>query len=183
MAAAMMARTSIEPSAGPTPTAWLIRMFRDSCSCLDWVTTTSHSAPTPVFTPYARTPFETMDSTSRRAERMRPCASSDSASGTPAAMSATWRQESGRSRRMGGGMALAAISGTKGSGLGRRPRGPGFKVAAIALEYHAHIARTADGTRLAQGYSHPGDAELFQHEHGDVFGQGFDQMKLRSFDE
>ena len=50
-AAAMMARTALGASGGPTPTAWLMTMFRDSSACLDSVTTTSQSAPTPVFTP------------------------------------------------------------------------------------------------------------------------------------
>src|ERR1700722_16491095 len=173
-AAAMMGRASMRSSVGPTPTAWLIKILRDSCSCLDWVTTTSHSAPTPVFTPYARKPLRTMESTSARAAPIRACAASVRASGAPWATSATWRQESGRSRRMG--CVISRLGG-------RRTRAPGLKGAAIALEHHTHVARTADGARLAQGDADPGDAEFFQHEHGDVLGEGFDQVKTRPLDE
>ena len=57
-----------------------------------------------------------------------------------------------------------------------------LKIIAISLEQHPHIARATDGTRLAQRYAHPGDAEVLQKEHGDVLGEGFHQMKLGSFD-
>ena len=57
---------------------------------------------------------------------------------------------------------------------------PPVQILRRALEHHADIARTANGAGLAQGNAHPAHGELLQNEHGDVFGQRFDQMKAES---
>ena len=49
--------------------------------------------------------------------------------------------------------------------------------------HHAHVARAADGARLAQRNTHPVDAEVLQEKHGDALGQRLNQVKFRLLDE
>src|ERR1700731_2227194 len=122
-----------------------------------------------------------MESTSVRAARIRSCASCDSARGAPSATSLNCRQDRGRSRRMRGGMGPLGLDARRLRAR-RRMRAPGLEIIAIALEQHTHIARAANGARLAQRYAYPGEAEVFEEQHGNVLGEGFDQMKLGCFD-
>src|SRR5579863_9555750 len=105
----MMARVSAAPSGAPTPTAWLIRMLCESALCWLGPMMTSHSAPTPVLTPYARIPRSTMVSTSTRAAAMRSRVAAESPNASPPATAASSRQSSGRSVRITVMFAQASI--------------------------------------------------------------------------
>src|SRR5664279_3750686 len=119
-----------------------------------------------------------MESTSVRAARIRARTASERARDAPSATWLTWLQESARSRRICCGI----VSGGRGPG-GLRMSTPFRKIIPIPLQFNADVAGTADGPRLAQRDAHPGNAEVAQNEHGDVLGESFDQMKLRSLHE
>src|SRR3984957_7773260 len=128
-----------------------------------------------------------MDSTSPRASATRRSAASDNPNAAPSATAATSRQDNGASRRIPPftiaplttsiSMAAALLRGAARCGT------PFVETGAVALQHDTHVARAANGTRFGEHDPDPGDAELLQNQHGDMFRQRLDQVKLRRLDE
>src|SRR6056297_6032 len=59
----------------------------------------------------------------------------------------------------------------------------GMEVRRCALDADAHVARTANGARLVERHLDAADVELCDHDAGDAFSQGLDQLEAGALDE